>query len=230
MWDEKSEFSVEERTVTLYHAECNNAPLIIINDDTEDGSGIIKAMKDIHCRDCNVAAISGIDWDHDLTPWYCPPLVSNGNPCTGGADEYLNLLLNKIIPKICDNIQGEPEFTGLTGYSLGGLFSIYAMYRTDYFSRIASASGSLWFPAFKEFAESNEVKRKPDRLYISLGDKEARSRNKMLRLVQENTEALVQYYKDLGIHTEYELNQGNHFKDAELRLAKGIAAISETLM
>ena len=69
------------------------------------------------------------------------------------------------------------------------------------------------------------MKHKPDKLYLSLGDREAKSRNKVLMTVQDNTEALDTYYKDLGIDVTWELNPGNHFKDAALRSAKGIMAI-----
>ena len=47
----------------------------------------------------------------------------------------------------------------------------------------------------------------------------------MLKTVQENTEALAAYYKEHGIDVIWELNPGNHFKDAALRSAKGIMAI-----
>lgn len=37
-------------------------------------------------------------------------------------------------------------FIGIAGYSLAGLFALYALYKTDVFTRVASMSGSLWFP------------------------------------------------------------------------------------
>jgi hypothetical protein len=45
--------------------------------------------------------------------------------------------------------------------------------------------------------------------------------------VQRNTEELVDHYKSLGLEVTWELNPGNHFKDAALRSAKGIKAILE---
>ena len=38
-------------------------------------------------------------------------------------------------------------------------------------------------------------------------------------------EVLTNEYKNKGIETTFEMNPGNHFKDADLRLAKGIAWI-----
>ena len=99
------------------------------------------------------------------------------------------------------------------------------MYRTDVFSRAASMSGSLWFPGFTEYIRENDMKRTPDRIYLSLGDKEARTRHPLMSRVQENTEDAVKYYRELGLDVTWELNPGNHFRDPALRSAKGIMAI-----
>jgi phosphopentomutase len=69
--------------------------------------------------------------------------------------------------------------------------------------------------------------KKPDKLYLSLGDKEARTGNMLLKTVQDNTEQIVSHYRQLGLDVTWELNPGNHFRDAALRSAKGIRAILE---
>lgn len=210
---------------TLYLCEQDDRPLIVLNNYSVNGASVVEALKRLTSPDCNLLVIGNLNWDHDMTPWYCPPLSENDAPCTGGADEYLDLPLTEIIPKAKERIKGEPPILGIAGYSLAGLFAVYAMYKTDAFDRVASMSGSLWFPDFKEYCTVHEIKRKPDKLYLSLGDKEAKSRNKMLKTVQDNTEALATYYKELGVDVTWELNPGNHFKDAALRSAKGIMAI-----
>lgn len=48
-----------------------------------------------------------------------------------------------------------------------------------------------------------------------------------MRLAEENTRKLCDAYAARGIETTFELNPGNHFQDAKLRLAKGIAWILE---
>ena len=77
----------------------------------------------------------------------------------------------------------------------------------------------------KEYVLSNAMKKKPEKIYISLGNKESKTRNVYLKKVQENTEKIVDYYKSEGYDVTFEMNQGNHFKDAALRSAKGILAI-----
>jgi hypothetical protein len=99
---------------------------------------------------------------------------------------------------------------------------------TDVFSRAASASGSFWFPGFIDFSASHEFVKKPEKLYLSLGEQEARTRNPVMATVQENTEKLAELYRGRGIDTTFELNPGNHFKDPALRMAKGIRSILET--
>ncbi|MDT3389657.1 MAG: alpha/beta hydrolase, partial [bacterium] len=95
-------------------------------------------------------------------------------------------------------------------------------------SRAASASGSFWFPGFLEFASSREFVGKPEKLYLSLGDAEARTRNPVMATVQDNTEKLAVLYRGRGLDTVFELNPGNHFKDPALRMAKGIRSILES--
>ena len=101
------------------------------------------------------------------------------------------------------------------------------MYRCDCFAWVASMSGSLWFPKFREYVLRHELMRQPEMLYMSLGDAEAKTKHAVLKTVQENTEAILQHYQELGVDVRWELNPGNHFRDVAMRSAKGIKAILE---
>ena len=90
------------------------------------------------------------------------------------------------------------------------------------FSKIASASGSFWFPNFVEFVKENNISINVDKIYFSLGNKESKVRNQVLSKVEENTIELEKIYHSKRIQTIYEENEGNHFTDATLRMAKGI--------
>ncbi len=218
-------FTVDGREVTLYPANSSARPLIILNTYTGDGSSVAEELLSQDAPEHNLLVIGGLDWNHDMCPWECPALSKNDAPCTGGADEYLDLLLTMILPEAKQMLSGEPTFTAITGYSLAGLFAMYALYRTDAFDRAASMSGSFWFPGFMEFVFEHEMLVKPDRLYLSLGDKEARTRHPLLKTVQLNTEAIAEHYRLQGIDVTLEMNDGNHFKEPALRSAKGIKAI-----
>ena len=158
-----------------------------------------------------------------MVPWDGPPSFKNADPCTGGADDYLRLLTREIIPTAEKELAGVPSWRGIAGYSLAGLFALYAIYRTDLFSRVGSMYGSLWFPGMKEYIFSHEPKRQPDCVYFSLGDKESKTRNPVLRSVRQNTEEIQSFYQDKGINTIFQLNPGNHYDHAAERTAAGIA-------
>ena len=117
---------------------------------------------------------------------------------------------------------GKLSWRGIAGYSLAGLFALYAIYQTDLFSRVGSMSGSLWFPGMKEYIFSHEPKRRPDCIYFSLGDKESKTRNPVLRSVRLNTEETQAFYQGKGIDTVFQLNPGNHYNHAIERTAAGL--------
>lgn len=221
----KDTFAMNGKEITLYRTGVPDAPLIVLNNYMGDGSSVVQALESIGRTELNLLCVGNLDWDHDMAPWYCPPLSKDDVPCTGGADDYLRLLVEEIVPYAREKVTGTPSHTSIAGFSLAGLFALYALYRTDIFQNTASMSGSLWFPGFIEYCEEHTMQRKPEKIYISLGDAETRTRNALLKTVRERTEALVAYYRALGLSVEWELNPGNHIKDAALRSAKGIAAI-----
>lgn len=213
------------KTVTLFPSEKGNAPLVLLHTVQGEGEDVYRKARSMTGADFSFAAVGGLRWDDEMSPWESPPLFKGDTPCTGGADAYLATLTGEILPEILSRLSAAPSFLALAGYSLAGLFAVYATYRTDRFSRIASASGSFWFPGFLDFAREHEPTRRPERVYFSLGDKEAKTRNKILRTVEDNTRALYARYENAGVNTVFELNPGNHFQDAPERMAKGIAWI-----
>ena len=221
----KEKFNICNKEITLYKSTDINAPLIVFNTFEGDGEGVYQALQNMGCTSLNLLVIGNIDWNHDMSPWYMPSIYSKEKSFSGGADEYLRLLIDNILPKANEMIDGEPGFTGITGYSLAGLFAVYAMYKTDAFDRVASMSGSLWFHDFIEYCKRNDCRKLPDKIYFSLGDKEANTRNPVLKIVEDNTRELSEYFKKLGSEVIFELNPGNHFTDTILRIAKGIKAI-----
>ena len=156
-----------------------------------------------------------------MAPWDGPEAFKNGKPFSGGADDYLRLLVEEILPKAEKQLSSPPVLRGIMGYSLAGLFGLYTIYQTDEFSW-RGMSGSLWFPGFKEYIFSHEPKRRPDCIYFSLGDKEAKTRNSVLKTVQENTEEIQAFYQSKGIDTVFQLNPGNHFVQGIERTIAGI--------
>lgn len=215
-------FSAAGKQITVYPSVTAGAPLVVLNTFGGEGSQVYDALRQTSNPSCTLAVIGGLDWGHDMAPWDCPPLAPGADPCTGGADEYLELLLGTILPEVESRLSVPPAWRGIAGYSLGGLFALYALYRTDLFARAASVSGSLWYPGLPAFVQEHAMLRRPDCLYFSVGDRECRTRNPYLQTVQQNTELLAAHFQAQGIRTKFVLNPGGHGKHAARRTADGI--------
>lgn len=190
--------------------------LLAAGDEAEEVEDIVRTLTD---TDFILRPYTVPHWNDDMTPWPSPAASRHGEPFGGDADAFLQTLLEKT-----ESERLAASATALAGYSLGGLFALYAMHRCQAFSRIASVSGSLWYPGFAGFAAENPILRKPDRLYISLGDRESSARG-IMGTVGERTREILDLYRRRGIDAVYEENPGNHFQDAAKRLAKGIASL-----
>lgn len=214
---------VEGKHIYLYGEKEVDAPLVIVNTFEGTGNDVYMALEEIINLPVCLAVISDINWDDEMSPWESEALSKHDSPCTGGADKYLQSLTKDIIPAIKNELGYEPKQTIIAGYSLAGLFAIYSLYNTDLFTSAVSASGSMWFPDFVDFTKKNVFRKTPKKVYFSLGDKEAKTRHPLLSTVENKTLELFEDFKNRGIETIFESNPGNHFRDASLRLAKGIA-------
>lgn len=215
--------TVRDKTVTVFPSQNPGAPVLYLNTFGEEGQQVFAELHRMQPEDFSLVAICGLDWNREMVPWDSPPVFPKGEPCTGGADEYLTLLTQDILPAAEKELAGPPRWRGLAGYSLAGLFAVYALYGTDRFSRAASMSGSLWFPGIQEFIFSHTMQRVPDRLYFSLGAKENKTRNPVLRTVRDRTEAIQAYYEAQGIRTTLQIHPGNHYYQTVERTAAGLA-------
>lgn len=137
--------------------------------------------------------------------------------------------LRKTLPEIAGRLGYEPAWHGIAGYSLAGLFAVYALYRTDVFRRAASVSGSLWYDGFKDFALSTPLAGNVERVCLPPGSREGRTRDSDSRLsrVKECTEALFSRCESLGVRAVFETNPEDHFEDPGERLAKGIRWLAD---
>lgn len=211
------------KPVRLFSAAVSGAPLVVLNGEGDEGQGLFDLIRGMTKAPFSLAVIGDIDWDAELTPWPAPAAFRGGNSFSGRADDYLKRLTGQILPAIERALGGRPAYAALAGYSLAGLFSLYALYETDAFARAASVSGSLWYPGFMEYIQTHEWRRRPDCLYLSVGDREGRARNPVMKPVEENTRTAAALYGKMGVPTAFELNPGGHFNDPEKRTARGIA-------
>ncbi len=223
----QQQFSAAGKTVTLFSNTAAPAPVVWLNTVQGEGGAIWQACQADGCPAFALAAVSQLAWDHDMSPWPIPPIAEGDTPCTGGADDYLCLLTERLLPAAADALPFRPQQHIIAGYSLAGLFAVYALYRTDVFSKAASASGSLWYPGLLEYTQQNAFMRKPESVYFSLGDREAHTGNRFLASVEDNTRRIQTDFRAQGIETTFVLNRGNHYQHAAARMAAGIRWILE---
>ena len=211
------------KTVDVFAAGETAAPLVVLNTFQGEGEAVYEAVQRLTGRRFTLAAISGLDWNAELSPWPAPPVFTGALPFGGEADAYLDTLTGAILPEILKTLPTAPALCALAGYSMAGLFALYALYRTDRFARVASASGSLWYPGFLEFALNSAMAAEPEGIFLSLGDREAKTRKPAMRTVEAHTERLARHLAGLGIPTRFEFNPGGHFQDPTGRMARAIA-------
>ena len=196
-----------------------------------DGLDVLSECQRIGCPPFTLVAIKPACWNDDLTPWECLGLFADDAPFAGHAQDQLRLLEEEIIPQVereCDKPNGTRICRTVAGYSLAGLFATWAAFSSSAFSRIASASGSLWYPDFARFVTEAPLARPIDCAYFSLGSKEAKTPSRLLRNVATGTDEVVAAFRSKRVPTQFESNPGNHFKEPALRMARGIAwAISQ---
>lgn len=160
------------------------------------------------------------DWMADLMPW--PDRNISRDPEAGTrARGTLDFILLSLIPELRKRYGPLPVVLG--GYSLGGLFSLWASARTDCFVAVAAASPSVWIKDWIPFAREHAPLA--GSVYLSLGVQEEHVRNQAIARVGDCIReefALLQTQLPAGRCTLV-WEQGNHFHDNEGRLARAFA-------
>ena len=192
-----------------------SARVLIQPVDDHDLAGIeneAKTISELAGGDFRLIAVKIEDWNRDLSPWEAPPVFGK-EAFGGGAAETLAELL-----KLCAD-KSKRYYIG--GYSLAGLFALWAVCQTDAFAGAAAASPSVWFPGFADYMKERGVQC--GRVYLSLGDREERTRNPVMAAVGDRIRELHAFLSARGTDCVLEWNPGNHFRDADLRTARAFA-------
>ena len=125
----------------------------------------------------------GVDlWEENFSPWCAPRVFAKGPNFGDGAQKTLDTLINQVIPWAESELTEPPAYRVLVGYSLAGLFSLWAGvtqvgvspqvargYQPDdapsqpgtphvntpvaTFQRIGAVSGSFWFPGLLDYVD-----------------------------------------------------------------------------
>lgn len=69
----------------------------------------------------------GVDlWEENFSPWCAPRVFAKGPSFGDGAQKTLDTLINQVIPWTESELTEPPAYRVLVGYSLAGLFSLWA--------------------------------------------------------------------------------------------------------
>ena len=171
------------------------------------------------------AAIPAESWNDELSPWKAHA-VWGKQGFGGNAADTLRFLTEQVIPSLKQQFD-LPENVKiiLGGYSLAGLFALWASTQTDLFYGVAAASPSVWFPGWMEFEQQHPIQAQ--RVYLSLGNKEEHTKSTVMAVVGDNIGTLHSQLIARGADCTFEWNSGGHFKDADLRTARAFRWVME---
>ena len=214
----REQFSISGRTCYLYH-DAAATHLLIQPVDEHDLKVLDKEVELISQqfgRPFSLVAFMIHDWNMELTPWPAPPVFGK-IPFGDRAEDTLDFILHQLLPRV----QGDIKHVLLGGYSLAGLFSLWASYYTGIFQGIAAASPSVWFPKWIDYAMEHNPHAQS--IYLSLGDKEEKAKSPVMAQVGNAIRRQHELLMEQEVNTILEWNAGNHFVDSEKRMAKGFA-------
>ena len=122
----------------LTRGETVGEPRALLIHFTEENEGdMLPRLQALTNIGFTYAAVEVEDWNRDLSPWTAPPVFGK-IPFGGQARGTLDQLMSDILP------QFDPELPKiLGGYSLAGLFALWAQYETGAFDGVAAAHERL---------------------------------------------------------------------------------------
>ena len=165
------------------------------------------------------------DWNGDLSPWESKAVFGN-KAFSGNAASTLRFIEEQLLPylQVIYRLRDDTRYL-LGGYSLAGLFALWASLQTDLFTGIAAASPSVWYNNWDLYVSRHTTKAKA--VYLSLGDAEASANHPILSKTGTNIEKLHQQMrKQLGAeHCVFEWNKGGHFQFPEIRTGNGFGKL-----
>ena len=134
--------------------------------------------------------VSEKDWNDHLSPWPAEKVFRKGTDFSGHADSFLKDQVEPVL------LEAQKDYSQifLCGYSLAGLFALYASARIEGIDGVMSASGSP----------------------------EKNSRSPILSTVEEKTIETKEILESQNRHVFYELREGGHFSDPCPRIIRGI--------
>ena len=192
--------------------------MIYVIDSPEHPLDVAAAAKGLRSR---VASVPVADWGDALTPWPAPALRPGEKDFGGCADRTLALL--------ADALDRAPGPHAVCGYSLGGLFALYAFVREPRLAACACLSGSVWYERWVDWLRENAPDCDGRYAYFSVGKKEKRA-GLPFRHVEEDLTACADILRAHGCTVDVTLGPGSHMQHVTERLAAGLTALDDAVL
>jgi len=190
-------------------------PMILVGVDRARSSGVRTEMT----RYFDLTPTSDPEFGEGLSAYFGAPAP------TGGAETFLEILTEEIIPWVETRYPAAPE-RGLGGYSLGGLFATYALFTSpETFSHYLVGSPSLWWDKGVIFELEEAYSSTHDdlqaRVFMSAGSLEGMMVPDMLRLGET---LKSRGYEGLQIETRV-LDGESHLSGVFLSMSRGLGSL-----
>lgn len=196
-----------------------DVPLVIFLASSDLLSQIRQACLRQHVPQFHLLLVNVSNWNALLSCW---PARNGETLFAGHGDITRYFMKSSLLPWALENLPAKPAQIWLGGYSLGGLFALWAGLQSQEIQRILCVSGSVWFDHFEEWAMKQPVPRQLASVYFSLGTKEIRTGNPRLQKTGDIMETLCSHFQDLGVKSALIWNPGTHFTEVPGRIARGI--------
>ena len=149
----------------------------------------------------------------------------------GKSEEHLSFIKTCVVP-FCESEYGfasSAEKRVIGGYSLGGLFSLYAAVNTDLFGTVLSCSSSLWYSDFLDYLKEHPFKAPHPKLYMSVGDEEGVTATNLTNHQIQNTMTLKDWLEPKFQPNDFKfmLEEGNHGNNIPRRVERAIRWVEE---
>ena len=180
-----------------------------------------------------------VEWARALMPW-ADDAVSRDAEVGRHAPDTLRFIEHTLLPWLRERFGALPCIIG--GYSLGGLFALWAARNTDAFAAVAAASPSLWIKGWGEYAAAHPIlppkattqhstlniphsESRSSAIHLSLGDREEHCRNQRMKRIGDCVRAehalLCQQLSPTAVTLRW--HEGGHFGAEAERTAEAFA-------
>ncbi|WP_438481795.1 alpha/beta hydrolase [Oleiharenicola lentus] len=152
------------------------------------------------------------------------PVRAHDEPTSGGANNFLRFLTATLWPALTHRYLIQPEHRGITGYSLGALFVLHALFQEKpFFEKHLAGSPSIWWgdAAILDTVTALHAARSPlpANLFFSVGEKDSQSMTRDLDRLETQLAALAFAQLDA---TARRFPKKNHFNAIGITMETGL--------